>query len=333
MLLCALCFFAVNTSFAQTTTEDPDPLELIDPPKPWNEKTFLEKAVSIPPKPIENRVIAVTSIYTAAWTGTIIGLNEVWYKDYPKSKFHAFDDSGEWLQVDKVGHAFSAYKLSQYFSLALRWSGIDKDKSIYIGAASGVLSQSVIEILDGYSAEWGFSWADMGANVAGSGMFAGQHALWGEQRVKFRFSRGVATYPEGILQRRADNLYGTTFAEKYLKDYNAQTYWLSANLKSFLPKSNLPPWLNAAVGYGATGMYGGYKNVWTDAAKNQYYDRTDIPRLRQFYLSPDIDFSRINTGYKWLDSFFDVVNLRLPLPSLELRSDGKLKFHALTLTD
>ena len=42
-----------------------------------------------------------------------------------------------------------------------------------------------------------------------------------------------------------------------LKDYNAQTYWFSANLKSFFPEIKFTAWLNVAVGYGAEGMFGG----------------------------------------------------------------------------
>ena len=52
--------------------------------------------------------------------------------------------------------------------------------------------------------------------------------------------------------------------ERMLKDYNGQTYWLSANLKSFFQGSNIPAWLNVAVGYGADGMFGGFENKWID---------------------------------------------------------------------
>src|SRR3712207_8632374 len=37
------------------------------------------------------------------------------------------------------------------------------------------------------------------------------------------------------LNMRANDLYGSSFAERMIKDYNGQTYWLSANLKSFMP--------------------------------------------------------------------------------------------------
>ena len=312
--LCAMfVFFVVKKTNAQDTT--------------WNSKTFIQKATSIPPTPNKGRIIGVTAAYAAGWTGTLIALNETWYKNYPKGKFHAFDDSGEWLQVDKIGHTYSAYRLSLGYSSVLQWSGVDKDKSVYIGAASGILSQSVIEILDGYSAKWGFSWSDMGANILGSGMYAGQHALWGEQRILFKFSTHRNIYPEGELRERARNLYGVKIGELIFKDYNAQTYWLSGNLRSFMPESRLPKWLNLAVGYGARGMYGGYENKWTNA-DGIAFDRTDIPRLRQFYLSPDIDLSRIKTRSKFLKAFLTTFNLKIPLPTLEINSDGSMRFRA-----
>jgi len=326
LVLSTLFLFTVLHSTAQENEALPSFTDQAD--SIWQSKTFLQKATSIPPKPNQGRVIAVSALYATGWTAALTALNKTWYAGFEKSKFHAYDDSREWLQVDKVGHTFSAYRLSLGYSSILQWSGVDKDKSVYIGAVSGIVSQSVIEILDGYSAKWGFSWSDMGANVLGSGMYAGQHALWGEQRVLFKFSTHKNIYPEGVLRDRANALYGTSVGARIFKDYNAQTYWLSANLKSFLPQSKLPKWLNLAVGYGARGMYGGYENTWTDE-NGLGFDRSDVPRLRQFYLSPDIDLSRIQTKSKFLKGFLSTFNLKIPLPTLELNSDGSLKFHAL----
>ena len=112
----------------------------------WNSKNFFQKVTTIPPSPNKGRVIGVSAVYAAGWTGALLALNETWYSNYPKSKFHAFDDSREWLQVDKIGHTYSAYRLSLGYSSILQWSGVNKDKSVYMGALSGVLSQSVIEL-------------------------------------------------------------------------------------------------------------------------------------------------------------------------------------------
>ena len=133
-------------------------------------------------------------------------------------------------------------------------------------------------------------------------------------------------YGEPMLNQRSDSLFGSSLPERALKDYNGQTYWLSANLQSFFPKSKLPPWLNVAVGYGASGMFGGYDNKWESGGTT--IDRSDIPRQRQWYLAPDIDFTRIKTKSKFLKTAFFVLNcLKFPAPALML-SNGKLKVHA-----
>jgi hypothetical protein len=97
-----------------------------------------------------------------------------------------------------------------------------------------------------------------------------------------------------------DNLFGSTLPELLLKDYNAQTYWLSFNLHSFLPQSKLPKWLNVSVGYGAQGLLGGYENVAYDNNGNVVFDRRDIPRYRQWYLAPDVDLTKIKTKSKFI---------------------------------
>ena len=91
---------------------------------------------------------------------------------------------------------------------------------------------------------------------------------------------------------RARDLFGETVAEKILKDYNAQTYWLSANLIPFSPTARYPKWLNLSLGYNARVMLGGRENIWTDEAGNTI-DRTDLERYRRFFLSVDVDLTKI----------------------------------------
>jgi hypothetical protein len=46
----------------------------------------------------------------------------------------------------------------------LNWSGVsEKDQLIY-GATLGFVFLSTVEVFDGFSKEWGFSWSDIGAN-------------------------------------------------------------------------------------------------------------------------------------------------------------------------
>jgi Predicted periplasmic lipoprotein (DUF2279) len=278
--------------------------------------------------PNKTRIWLITAINVAGYGGSLIILNNTWYKNYPHSSFHTFNDSKEWLQVDKVGHAWTAYNTGRLSAAMWKWAGLPDKKATLIGGLSGAGYLTVVELLDGLSSQWGWSWSDIGANIFGSGLFIGQQLGWKEQRIQYKFSFHKNNYHEPQLEQRADNLFGKTWYERMLKDYNAQSYWLSFNLKSFLPKANLPPWLNIAVGYGADGMFGGFENKWTDSMGD--HNRDDIRRSRQFYLAPDIDFTKIKTNKKWLRTAFQFLNaFKFPAPAMEI-SRGKLKVHAIS---
>lgn len=257
--------------------------------------------------------------------GSFAFLNAAWYKNHPRSSFHTFDDSGEWMQMDKIGHAWSGYHISRVATAAWDWAGVKPNTAILLGSGSSLAYLLSIEYLDGLSADWGWSWPDVAADVFGTGLYAGQQLAWKDQRIQIKFSAHRNNY-ETALELRADKLFGTSLPERILKDYNGQTYWLSANIRSFLPASKLPSWLNIAVGHGAEGMFGGYENLARDKDGNITFDRRDIPRRRQWYLAPDIDLTRIKTRSRFLRSLFSVVNVvKVPAPALEL-SGGKLRF-------
>lgn len=273
------------------------------------------------------------------YSASTFALNEAWYKDYPRSSFHFFDDLAEWHKMDKIGHVFSANFQSIWAYNLYKWTGIEEDRSILYGALTSVLFQSTIEVLDGFSTEWGFSVYDFGSNVIGASLFAFQQKKWKEQRIIMKVSGQRRDYSDRsilstdgsssvLLQDRADDLYGNTLASRILKDYNGQIIWASTNLKSMFPQSRLPNWLNVAVGYGAENMYGGFENAWS--VGDQHFVVPDV-RYGQFYLSPDIDFSRIKTNKKGLKMLFDVLNIiKFPLPGLELNTNGKLVFHPIS---
>jgi hypothetical protein len=154
-------------------------------------------------------------------------------------------------------------------------------------------------------------------------MLIAQELLWDDQRIHLKMGYNNEKY-DATLLNRANDLFGKTNTERFLKDYNAQTYWLSANLRAFFPKSRLPRWLNIAAGYGATGMLGGFENKWKDANGNDVI-RTDIKRQRQWYLSPEIDLTRIKTKSVAVKMLLQFLNMwRIPMPTLEI-TGGKAK--------
>ena len=246
---------------------------------------------------------------------TLLGLNQLWYADFERSKFHTINDNSSWLQMDKLGHVFTSYQLGKYGSHLLNWSGVSERDQLFYGATLGFSFLTAVEVLDGYSKEWGFSWGDILANGSGTGLYIGQELLWKEQRIALKYSFHQTKY----AKQRPDKL-GETYLEQTLKDYNGQTYWLSANLHSFFKESKIPKWLNVAVGYGAEGMLAGTKDV-----DNQVL--TSNERYRQYYLSFDLNLSKISTNSKLLRSILDVFNvIKIPFPTLEFNKKGTV-FH------
>lgn len=281
-------------------------------------------------KQIRRRTTIIAATNLVGYSTAMIGLYAAWYKDYPQTNFHSFNDAAEWKQIDKIGHAYSAYAESKASMELWRWTGISRKKRIWLGGMSGAIYQTVIETLDGFSAEWGWSWSDFAANIAGSGMLVAQELAWDEQRIQFKFSFHRKHYTDPELNRQTDAIFGKSLAERFLKDYNGQTYWLSANIRSFFPRSRFPAWLNIAVGTGAEGLFGAHENIGKDKNGNINFYRPDIKRYRQWYLAPDIDLTKIKTNRKILKLALQVLNIvKFPMPSLEY-SNGKFRFNAIS---
>lgn len=270
-----------------------------------------------PPVNYQARKIALGTVSIGLTAGSLVYLNQAWYKQYSSSSFHFFNDNSEWLQMDKCGHTFTTYQTGRMMMDAMEWCGSSKKATLFIGGLSGFAYMTAIEVMDGYSSGWGFSWGDMTANAIGAGFAIGQKALWKRQRIQLKFSYRSSPY----AQYRPDQL-GSSFSERILKDYNAQTYWLSVNISSFLGHdSKFPRWLNVAVGYGANGMIGAmYNNI---VVEDEQGNTKTFDRYRQVYLSLDVDLTRIRTRSKFLKTVFTCVNIiKVPFPNLELSQGG-----------
>ena len=269
----------------------------------------------------------LTGASLSLWGGSYYALHNSWYANHPSTRFHLYNDWGEWQQMDKAGHVWSAYQIADHASAMWKWAGLSSQQSSIIGSISSMAYLSIIEIMDGRSQKWGFSIPDMLANSTGAMIYLGQELLLKEQPVRIKMS--YIPYQYGSLQNRADELFGKSQVEKLLKDYNGQTYWASVNIRSILPSSAFPKWLNVAVGYGAKTMLGGYTNTWIDENGNTIV-RDDILRYRKIYLSADIDLTKIKTSNKTLKTVFSLINvLKFPAPAIEFTNQGKINFHPL----
>lgn len=275
----------------------------------------------------KKRVAGVVGVSTGLFAAAMVGLDRAWYAQYPRSKFHFFDDSKEWNQVDKCGHIFTPYFMSVYTYHALRWSGMKKVPAALSSGAMGFTYVAFIEVLDGFSEKWGASLSDLGADFFGAALATAQFAIWDEQRIQLKYSLHLNPYPRGELKQRSDDLFGTSVSEKIIKDYNNINTWLCFNTASFFKSQKRAKWLNIAIGYGAGNMYGGFENKWTDKNGN-LIDRTDVKRYRKFFISIDADLTKVKTTNKYVKVVLHALNIiKLPFPAIEFNTLGQVVFH------
>jgi hypothetical protein len=266
----------------------------------------------------KKRALAVAGITLGGYGLAYTGMAYTWYRQFPLTKFHFFDDNHEWAQVDKVGHFLGGYQGARGMIALFKWSGLNKTKSALYGSLIGGLAMVPVELLDGFADKWGASWGDIVADVSGGGLAFANEMLWSEQRIQTK----VSYHPTPYADARPD-LFGDKYT-KYLKDYNGHTGWLSCRVHSFLPEGKFkriyPRWLNLAVGYGANGLLGGYDNGLTPAILDREY--------RQYYLSVDLDLTAIKTRSGALRFIFDLINVvHLPAPALEFNSKHGFRWH------
>ncbi len=247
---------------------------------------------------------------------TMIGLNNLWYKNYDHSYFHWFNDCNEWLQMDKWGHGFSAYYLSDIStSLFYQTKWAETHNHIIYGSLTAWTFISTVEVFDGFSSKWGASYSDLIANSLGVGLFAFQQLKWGKQIIVPKFS-----FHQTPFSKYRPDALGNNYLQNLLKDYNGQTYWLSVNFNESFNNKFFPIWLNFAFGYSVDGLLGGKENP------------SDLPyfnRSRQYLFSLDIDFRKITIRSQWLKQTFRIINVvKIPFPTLIL-FNKQIKFSTL----
>jgi len=252
----------------------------------------------------------------AGYAAGITGLSVAWYGENGFENFKVFNDNGQWNQLDKFGHAFTTYQLARGGYDILRRTELSNKQALYWATGLSFAMLLPIEILDGFSPDYGFSYGDLVANAIGSGLFLGEQLLWKEQRIKYKFS----FYPTEFANLRPEVL-GENLVQQVFKDYNGQTYWLSFDMHAFMKKSRFPKWLNIAAGYGATGM------VYATETENNMNGFTSY---RQYYLGIDFDFSYFKTNKRWLNTLLFLADMiKWPAPAIEISKNG-VKGHLLS---
>jgi uncharacterized protein YfiM (DUF2279 family) len=257
----------------------------------------------------------------ALYAGTMSGLYFIWYDDQDFVPMHSFADGDEWLQMDKAGHFMTASVIADHSAYFYRLCGVSQNKAALFGAGQSFFYLTSLEIMDGFSKGWGFSWSDMLANAGGNLFFLAQELAWKDQRLIFKFSAHTTANANWRPE-----LLGEAFTERIMKDYNGQTYWLGITPGTFMRDSKFPAWLTLAFGYGADGMLGGKSNP---EFNEEGIMLPSLERRRQFYFSLDADLTKIPVEKKWLRTTLKLLNIvKIPFPALEL-SGGEIRFHGL----
>jgi hypothetical protein len=266
-------------------------------------------------KRLRNVILSQSALYAAQ----LSFLQFIWYKDHKTTPFHWYNDNDGWLQIDKAGHAYTAYFETAKSYDALRWAGVSNHKAAWYGGFTGFMLQSQLEIYDAFYEGYGFSVGDVAANAVGALLFTVQQITVQDQPIKMKFSYSPSGYP-----KHHPYYLGETQLQSFFMDYNAHTYWLSLPLPRVGKKRLLPRWLNLAVGYSANGMLEEFYNPATFRGRQL----PNLERYSQYLFSLDIDFSKIKTRHKFLRRVFNFLNwFKFPLPTLELNRVQGSKFH------
>lgn len=273
---------------------------------------YAQKDSSLWNKKVNRIAIGSAAVYSTS----LIGLNALWYKDYEKSSFQSFNDNSEWLQIDKVGHFYSTYTLSKLsYDLYPQKEGEVNKKALMYSGGSAFLFLTTIEVFDGFSKEWGFSWGDFVANTGGIGFFVGQELLFQKQIVQIKYS-----YLNTGYRRQRPEILGESTLQSAFKDYNGQRYWASFNLNSIHHQIK-PQWLSIAIGYGGDQM------IFANERDNR---NIGLNPNREYYLSLDVDFSKIKTNKEWLRWCFRVANcIKLPAPAIRFSNESSPIYYGL----
>ena len=239
--------------------------------------------------------------------GSIYGLSKLWYSQENQGSFHLFNDAKNWMQMDKLGHSFSCYHVTRGLDALFSWTGLEKRKGILLAAGISFGYFTSIEVLDGFSESWGFSFSDIGFNALGIGLYVFRENYFKSQIFKPKFSFHQTRFAE-----QRPTVLGSNFAESLLKDYNGQTYWLSFSPQQ-MGVQKWPSWLMISLGHSIRGRLKG------DATSYE-----GITSHREFLFSLDLDLSQLKVKSKLLRGLLEALNtLKIPFPSL-IYANGKM---------
>jgi hypothetical protein len=260
-------------------------------------------------------------LFAIIYALSLLWLSSTWYSSY--TTFHFFDDLFEWEYLDKVGHFFTSYYLGLFaynaFGDTENLNSSARKKWICF---TGFALLFPMEILDGFSENYGASIFDLAANLIGS-IFCFANA---SNKIISAFTPKFSFHATAFAIMRPEML-GSNFVQQVVKDYNGQTYWLSIDINSIAGVRIIPSWLLLTIGYGAEGLLGGHDNVWR-ISEGPTIDYSAFARTTRFFISIDLNAGVLRNKNKLFSYLFaPFVLLKFPAPAIEINEERGFIFH------
>jgi len=260
-------------------------------------------------------------IYGIGYVISLLWLSSSWYDSY--TNFHFFDDLFEWEYLDKVGHLFVSFQIGLFCYKTLGdYKNLNPSLRRKWICFSGFYALFFIEVLDGFSMNYGASPYDLIANLLGS-IFCYAYVSY---KIISNFTPKFSFHTTAYSLIRPEML-GSNFAQQFLKDYNGQTYWMNVDINSILNRKIFPDWLSLAVGYGAEGLLGGHDNVWQNN-NSKTFDYSNVVRTKRFFISVDLNATFLRSKNKMFNYLFaPFVFFKFPAPAVEINEERGIIFH------
>jgi len=234
---------------------------------------------------------ALYSYFKRAW----------WSGEKADHFFFRADWDQDFRDQDKFGHLFGGYHLARFGNAFLRSACMPKSHAIAWSAAYAALFQLQIEVWDGRFKKYGFSYADLIANTAGTAL-----AVLHETHPATRAIKPTISYSRSAAMRNADNIPGEL---RPSLDYSGQTYWFSADIDALLPKEAKPYWpgfLRVSVGHSITD--------WIDPQTG-----ANIRAQRKILLTLDFDAEKLPGNNRiWKTVKRQLGYIHLPSPAIQI---------------
>lgn len=185
------------------------------------------------------------SVFIGAYAGIFVlqhigQMNTIWKN---QGKFHIVEDGKYAMYIDKAGHFYGTFLSSYVLSQSLIECGFSYGMANALGSLLGLGYTTYVEVLDGFSRDWGFCPSDFYADVAGALFFLAYSKIPILQNITPKFM---------YFPPRWFNSYSRKPSTMFIDDYSAHTFWLSINVYNLLPKDAkkfFPNWLEISIGF------------------------------------------------------------------------------------